>query len=102
MILRIESNSNREDRGYESILGRFSKPGDINIPSYYSYAKYTGSSYKKGSGKWEYKTTTAPLSKTKVVGGRQQYSGYWYNQETSTKEVNTTVIYYRYRDLNSK
>ena len=40
MILNIESNSNREDRGYESILGRFSKPGDINIPSYYSYAKY--------------------------------------------------------------
>lgn len=70
--------------------------------TYYSYAEYTGSSYKKGSGKWEYKTTTTPLSKTKVIDGRQQYSGYWYNQKTSTKEVNTTVTYYRYRDLITK
>ena len=32
MLLMVEPNSNREDRGYYSILGRFSKPGEINIP----------------------------------------------------------------------
>ncbi len=40
MFLKIEPNTNREDRGYFSLLSMFSKPGDINIPAYYSYAKY--------------------------------------------------------------
>ena len=56
IILSIESNSNREDRGYESILGRFSKPGDINIPSYYSYAKYKDSRLMSYKGNFPYPT----------------------------------------------
>lgn len=56
MILGIESNSNREDRGYESILGRFSKPGDINIPSYYSYAKYKDNRLMSYKGNYPYPT----------------------------------------------
>lgn len=56
MILSIESNSNREDRGYESILGRFSKPGDINIPSYYSYAKYRENRLMSYKGNYPYPT----------------------------------------------
>ena len=56
MILGIESNSNREDRGYESILGRFSKPGDINIPSYYSYAKYKDKRLMSYKGNYPYPT----------------------------------------------
>ena len=56
MILSIESNSNREDWGYESILGRFSKPGDINIPSYYSYAKYKDSRLMSYKGNYPYPT----------------------------------------------
>ncbi len=56
MILTIESNSNREDRGYESILGRFSKPGDINIPSYYSYAKYKDNRLMSYKGNFPYPT----------------------------------------------
>ncbi len=40
MVLTIEPNVHREDRGYYNILGLFSKPGDITIPSFYSYAKY--------------------------------------------------------------
>ena len=49
MILQIEPYSNREDTGYSRIMGRFRQPGNVNIPAYYSYAKYKGgriSSYK--------------------------------------------------------
>lgn len=56
LILGIESNSNREDRGYESILGRFSKPGDINIPAYYSYAKYKDNRLMSYKGNYPYPT----------------------------------------------
>ena len=56
IILTIEPNSNREDRGYESILGRFSKPGEINIPSYYSYAKYKDNRLMSYKGNFPYPT----------------------------------------------
>lgn len=49
MFLQLEPNSNKEDRGYYSIIGHFSKPGNISIPQQYSYAKYNKgrlSSYK--------------------------------------------------------
>jgi len=57
MTLTIESNSNREDRGYYSILGRFSKPGDINIPSFYSYAKYRNNRLMSYKGNYPYPTS---------------------------------------------
>ncbi len=56
MIVTIEPNSNREDRGYFSILGRFSKPGDINIPSHYSYAKYLNGRLTSYKGTYPYPT----------------------------------------------
>ena len=56
MLLGIESNSNREDRGYYSILGRFSKPGDINIPVHYSYAKYKDGRLMSYKGNYPYPT----------------------------------------------
>lgn len=56
VLISIEPNSNREDRGYESILGRFSKPGDINIPSYYSYAKYKDKRLMSYKGNYPYPT----------------------------------------------
>ena len=56
MIISIESNSNREDRGYDSILGRFSNPGEINIPSNYSYAKYKDNRLMSYKGNFPYPT----------------------------------------------
>ncbi len=56
MILTIEPNSNREDRGYFSLLRMFSKPGDINIPSYYSYAKYKEGRLTSYKGTYPYPT----------------------------------------------
>lgn len=56
MILMVESNSNREDRGYYSIVGRFSNPGEINIPATYSYAKYENDRLISYKGNYAYPT----------------------------------------------
>ena len=58
MLLMIEPNSNKEDRGYYSILGSFSKPGEINIPSMYSYAKYIDRSLVSYKGNYPYPTVS--------------------------------------------
>lgn len=63
MLLIIEPNSNREDRGYYSILGRFSKPGEINIPSFYSYAKYIDNRLVLYKGNYPYPTVSHQLAK---------------------------------------
>ncbi len=67
--------------------------------TYYSHVQYEGSEYKEGTGKWEYNTTAAPLDKSSVIEGVQEYAGNWYNETVedipeSTKEV----TYYRFRD----
>jgi signal transduction histidine kinase len=56
MMLEIEPNSNRDDKGYYSILGKFSTPGDINIPSIYSYAKYSDGKLISYKGNYPYPT----------------------------------------------
>lgn len=58
MLLMVEPNSNREDRGYHSILGRFSKPGEINIPSFYSHAKYIDDRLVSYKGNYPYPTVS--------------------------------------------
>ena len=64
---------------------------------YNSYAKYTGSGYKAGSGDWQYKTTTSPLKSIGTTDGRTKYEGYWYNQKKEAVNTSTTVTMYRYR-----
>ncbi len=56
LILTIEPNTNRDDQGYFSIIGMFSQPGDINIPSYYSYAKYNDGRLVSYKGTYPYPT----------------------------------------------
>ncbi|MBQ8838514.1 MAG: GHKL domain-containing protein [Bacteroidales bacterium] len=56
IILEIEPDSNREDRGYYNILGQFSNPGGINIPLIYSYAKYSGDRLISFKGNHPYPT----------------------------------------------
>ena len=56
MLITIDSNSNRDDHGYNSILGAISKPGDINIPSFYSYAKYKNGRLMSYKGNFPYPT----------------------------------------------
>lgn len=64
---------------------------------YYSYAQYTGSGYQSGSGTWQSKTTTSPLTVIKTVDGKKQYEGLWYNETVTDKVTTTTVTQYSYR-----
>ena len=63
LLLIVEPSSNREDRGYHSILGRFSKPGELNIPSMYSYAKYIGNRLVSYKGNYPYPTISSEFEK---------------------------------------
>lgn len=56
LLLEIEPNSNREDRGYYSILGMFSNSSRVNVPTEYSYAKYIDDKLTMFTGNYPYPT----------------------------------------------
>ena len=56
LLLEVEPDTNREDRGYFSLLGRFSNSEGINIPAIYSYAKYKDSKLALFTGNYPYPT----------------------------------------------
>ena len=56
LLLEIEPNSNREDRGYYSILGMFSNSSRVNVPADYSYAKYIDNKLTMFTGNYPYPT----------------------------------------------
>ena len=55
MLLTVSPKSNREDRGYARILG-YSAPGDVLLPSKYSYAKYSSDNLVSYKGNYAYPT----------------------------------------------
>ena len=55
ILVLVESKSNREDRGYLSLLG-VSEPGRVAIPSYYSYARYVDDHLVLYKGDFPYST----------------------------------------------
>ena len=73
LLVELEPESNREDRGYYSILGQFSNPGDINIPTVYSYAKYNSGKLTSYKGNYPYPTVSSidtevlPEGKSEVI-----------------------------------
>ena len=54
IVIGIDPKANREDRGYYSLLGRYSKPGGISIPAYYSYARYVSGRLVSNKGVYAY------------------------------------------------
>lgn len=56
MLLEVEPDTYREDRGYFSLLGRFSNSEGINIPAIYSYAKYKDTKLTLFTGNYPYPT----------------------------------------------
>ena len=56
ILLEIEPNRNREDRGYYSLLGKFSNFEGVNIPAHYSYAKYIDGKLTLFTGNYPYPT----------------------------------------------
>ena len=59
LVLEIEPDDSSEDRGYFTFLKRQSKPGAVNIPPIYSYAKYSGGRLISYKGNFPYPTSTA-------------------------------------------
>ena len=58
IIILVESKSNREDRGYLSMLG-LSEPGRVSIPPQYSYARYVGGKLVMYKGQYGYPTESS-------------------------------------------
>lgn len=56
MLLGIEAKTNHEERGYNSILG-FAAPGQVVVPSAYSYAKYYERNLQFSKGNFAYPTS---------------------------------------------
>ena len=56
LLLEIEPNTNREERGYYSLLGQLSNSQGVNIPTLYSYAKYIDSKLTLFTGSYPYPT----------------------------------------------
>ena len=56
MLLEIEPDSNKNDQGYRNLIGKFTNPGEINIPSIYSYAKYSDGHLMSYKGNFPYPT----------------------------------------------
>ena len=56
LLLEIEPNVNREDRGYYSLLGMFSNSSRVNVPADYSYAKYIDDKLTMFTGNYPYPT----------------------------------------------
>ena len=56
LLLEIVPNTNREDRGYYSLLGQLSHSQGVNIPTLYSYAKYIDSKLTLFTGSYPYPT----------------------------------------------
>lgn len=61
VMVIIEPNTNREDRGYYSVLGNYSRPGSVSIPPIYSYARYSGGKLTSFKGNYPYPTISSQL-----------------------------------------
>lgn len=55
MLLTVAPKSNREDRGYARVLG-YTAPGEMTIPSQYSYAKYASGKLTSFKGTYAFPT----------------------------------------------
>ena len=55
ILVLVESKSNREDRGYLSLLG-LTEPGRVAVPPSYSYARYVGDHLVLYKGDYAYPT----------------------------------------------
>jgi signal transduction histidine kinase len=72
VLVLVESKSNREDRGYLSLLG-LSEPGRVAVPSYYSYARYVDDHLVLYKGDFPYATVVSDRFR-QLVGTRSEGS----------------------------
>ena len=67
IIVLVEPKSNREDRGYLSLLG-VSEPGRVSVPPFYSYARYADSHLVLYKGDYAYPTLLSDSLREQVEG----------------------------------
>ncbi|MBR5256222.1 MAG: hypothetical protein IKV62_05555 [Bacteroidales bacterium] len=78
VLVLVESKSNREDRGYLSLLG-LSEPGRVAVPPHYSYARYKGAHLVFFKGDYAYPTVASERLRNQVdsrPSGRFYAEGY--------------------------
>jgi hypothetical protein len=78
VLVLVESKSNREDRGYLSLLG-LSEPGRVAVPPYYSYARYVDDHLVLFKGDFPYATVVSDRFRQLVEthsGGSVVLDGY--------------------------
>ncbi|MGN1211118.1 MAG: ATP-binding protein [Candidatus Cryptobacteroides sp.] len=72
LLLEIEPKTNKDDRGYYSILGKYVRTSDVNIPQYYSYAKYSGDKLVTYKGIYSYSTVLSPSMNEALFNGARR------------------------------
>ena len=78
LLVRLEPRESRGGRGYAGILG-VTPPGQVNLPSGYSYARYAGRDLKAYKGNYPYPTRMDDLLYVQMYGsqtGHLQQDGY--------------------------
>ena len=93
ILVLVEAKSNREDRGYLSLLG-ISEPGKVSIPQNYSYAKYTSDKLVMSKGEYPYPTVIPEEMKGLLSSGktsaslvRSGYSHFIHNISDETEVI---------------
>ena len=88
ILVLVESKSNREDRGYLSLLG-LTEPGRVSIPPYYSYARYVDEHLVLYKGDFPYATVISDRFR-QVVGANEEGSivldGYMHFVQTVSED----------------
>ncbi|MCM1176784.1 MAG: ATP-binding protein [Bacteroides sp.] len=69
VFVEIEPKANKEERGYYSILGKFSNTGGTSVPRFYSYAKYISGTLASSKGTYAYPTLLYGSLKEKIDDG---------------------------------
>ena len=64
MLLEIEPNAHYGESGYYNLLGGSSAPGDINLPPFYSYAKYSDGRLTSYKGNYPFPTVAEQFGGT--------------------------------------
>ena len=90
VLVLVESKSNREDRGYLSLLG-LSEPGRVAVPPHYSYARYVDDHLVLFKGDFPYATVISDRFRQVVAShseGSVVLDGYMhFVQEVSEDEL---------------
>jgi len=84
MLLTVSPKSNREDRGYARLLG-YSAPGEVLIPSKYSYGKYSSDKLLTFKGNYSYPTVLDEETKANLL----EADGETYHADSYTHFVNS-------------